>query len=172
MPTSPSHPRVRGGSGHALSTSASVFFSYGRCHGPTCGRLSGPMHVHELLDLFLTLHHHVPEHVDDIVLVIDVVLVDRDILDGVLELVGVPDDLLDALVGIVLVLGLLVELPVVRDDDIPLSSFSNPLSCLFLTNPLSYLFLSNSVPLSDMLGRGGDDRCRGRTGRSILLYGR
>ena len=128
------------------------------------------MRVHELHDLFFPLHHHVVEHADDIVLVIDDVL--GDLLDGVLELVGVPDDLLDALVDIVFVLVFLVDLPVVRDGDIPLSSFSNPLSYMFLTIPLSYLFLSTFVPLADVFSRGNDDRYRGRTGRAILLYGR
>ena len=114
------------------------------------------MRVHERHDIFFIHHHHVVEHVDDIVLVIDVVVL-GDVLDGVLDLVGVPDDLRDALVDIVLVLGLLVDLPVVRDADIPLSSFSSPLSYLFLTIPLSCLFLSTSVPLSDVFGRGDDD---------------
>ncbi len=51
------------------------------------------MHVHELLDPFLSFNHHVVKHVGDVVLVVDIVLV--DLIDGVLELVVVPDNLLD-----------------------------------------------------------------------------
>ena len=102
------------------------------------------MHVHELNDYFFSFHHHVVEHVDDIILVIDIVL--GDLVDGVLELVVVLDDLRDMFVDVVRVFELLVVLDLLVDDDMPLSSLSNPLSCLILSNPLSYLFLSNIVP--------------------------
>ena len=157
-----------------------MFLSCGRCRGPTYGRRSGPMHVHELHDLFFSSHHHVVEHVDDIVLVIDIVL--GDLVDGDLELV-VPDDIRDILVDIMRVLELLVApgLLVVRNDDMsltnmPLSSLINPLSYIIplssLSSPLSYLILSIIVPLSDVLSREGDDWCRGRTGRTNFFYGR
>ncbi len=56
------------------------------------------MHVHELLDPFFSLNHHVVKHVDDVVLVVDIVLV--DLVDGVLELVVVPDNLRDMFVDV------------------------------------------------------------------------
>ena len=129
------------------------------------------MRVEELDDFFMSLHHHVVEHVDDIVVVIDALL--DDLLDGVAELLVVPDDVRDVLVDVVHVLLELLrdgdisvfELLVVDDIpifDIPLSSLSIPLSCTVplssLSNHLSYLILSIIVPISDVFGRGGDDQ--------------
>ena len=81
------------------------------------------MRVEELHDSFCCLHHYVGGHVDDIVVVLDVVLDDH--VDGVRELLVVPDDLRDILVDVMHVLELLVVLGLleVRDDDVPLSSF-------------------------------------------------
>ena len=77
---------------------------------------------------FLSLLHHVVEHVDDVALVLDAVL--GDLVDGCLELLVVPDDIRDVLVDVMHVLGLLLLLDVdipcyslfVLDVDIPLSS--------------------------------------------------
>ncbi len=166
----------------ASSTSASyvtcgrqispIFFSYGRCHGPTYGRLSSPMRVEELLESFFSLPHHVPEHVDSIVVVLGVVL--DDLVDGVLELLVVLDVLLGDLVDGVHVL----ELIVVHNAGIPLSSLffvhhdDIPLSLtLSIIVPLAaFVILSNLVPLSDMPGREGDDGCRGRTDRALFCF--
>ena len=71
------------------------------------------MRVEELLDSFFSLHHHVLENVDDVVVVLGAVL--DDLADGVLELLVVPDDLRKVLVDVMHVL----ELHVVRETDIP-----------------------------------------------------
>ena len=101
------------------------------------------MRVEELDDSFLALHHHVVEHVDDIVLILDAVL--GDLLDGVVELLVVLDNLRDVIVDVVRVL---FDLLLLHGVDMPLSS---------LSSPLSFLVLSIIVPLSDVFGRGGDD---------------
>ena len=142
---------------------------------------------------------HIVEHADDVVVALAIVL--HDPVDGDLELLVVLDNLRNILVDVMRVLGLLllldVDIPVyflfVLDVDIPLSSVLSsivPLTDFVLSNivPLSdFIILRMFVPLSDMLGRGGDDWCRGRTGRagrggddgnrgrtgrSLLLYGR
>ncbi len=71
--------------------------------------------------IFLSFHHHDVEHVDDVVLVLDAVL--GDLVDGVLELLGAPDDLRDDLLDVMHVIEFLVilDLLVVRNDDFPLS---------------------------------------------------
>ena len=79
--------------------------------GPTFGRCGSPKRVEELGDSFFVLHHDVVEHVDDIVLFVDAVLGDPD--DGVVELLGIPDDLRDIILNVVHIF--LVH----RDNDIP-----------------------------------------------------
>ena len=83
--------------------------------------------VEELLESFFSFTDHVVQHGDDVVLVPIVRL--GDLVDGVLELLVVPDDVQDILVDAVHVLGLLL---VVLGDDMPLSFF---------------LILSNCVPI-------------------------
>ena len=70
------------------------------------------MRVEELDDLFFSFYHHVVEHVDNIVVVLDAFL--DDALDGVVELLVVPDGLRDVLVDVVHVL-----LELLRDGYIP-----------------------------------------------------
>ena len=71
------------------------------------------MRDEELLDPFPSFLDHVVQHVDDVV-VFSIVLL-GDLVDGVLELLFVPDDVGDLHVDIIRVVDLHV--------DIPLSSF-------------------------------------------------
>ena len=94
----------------------------------------------------MSFHHHTTEHIDDVVVFLHAVL--DDLLDGVVELLVVPNHLRDVLVDVVHVLlellrgddipffellrgddiPLFFELLLVHDGDIPLSSLSNHLS--------------------------------------------
>jgi hypothetical protein len=156
------------------------------------GRQSSPIRILELIESFFSFLDHIVEHVDDVVVALAVVL--HDPVDGDLELLDVPGDLRNVLVDVMRVLGLLLLLEV----DIPFCYLLFVLLVLHVDIPLSsvlsnivpladFMILSILVPLSDLLGRGGDDWCRGRTGRAgrggddgnrgrtgraLLLYGR
>ena len=139
------------------------------------------MRDEELLDPFSSFMDHVVQHVDDVAVL--AIVLHGDLVDGVLELLVVPGDVRDILLDVDIPFFELLhdisffELLLLRDGDIPFSSFSNhlsyPLSSLSIVVPLSdFMILSIVVPLSDILGRGGDDGCRGGTGRAMISFGR